>query len=73
MKEENRNCLILTQYREGDQYNDFIGKYYHFPSNKKKNYLAQFSNLPIEFLYYEPEKHGKGVFYGYGKITKKPF
>lgn len=70
---EKRNCLILTQYREGDQYNDFIGKFYHFPSNENKNYLKQFGDLPIEFIYYEPEKHGEGVFYGYGKIIKAPF
>lgn len=68
-----RNCLILTQYREGDEYNDFIGKFYHFPATEKKNYLKQFENLPIEFIYYEPDKKGKGEFYGYGKITKPPF
>jgi signal transduction histidine kinase len=69
----NRNCLILTQYRKGDEYNDFIGKFYHFPVNDRKNYLRQFENLPIEFVYYEPEKHGDGIYYGYGKISKKPF
>ena len=68
-----RNCLILTQYREGDEYNDFIGKYYHFPATEKKNYLNQFNSLPLEVVYYEPDKKGKGVFYGYGKITKPPF
>ena len=71
MKE--RNCLILTQYRNGDLYNDFIGKYYHFPATKSKNYLKQFKNFPIEFVYYEPEKKGKGEFYGYGKILTPPF
>jgi signal transduction histidine kinase len=70
---EKRNCLILTQYREGDQYNDFIGKFYHFPASDKKNYLKQFESLPIEFVYYEPDKKGKGEFYGYGKIIKPPF
>jgi signal transduction histidine kinase len=69
----NRNCLTLTQYKKGDEYNDFIGKFYHFPVNNKKNYLGQFDKLPIEFVYYEPEKQGDGVFYGYGKINKKPF
>ncbi|UTC89901.1 sensor histidine kinase [Treponema denticola] len=68
-----RNCLVLTQYREGDEYNDFIGKFYHFPSNNKKNYLSSFQNLPIEFIYYEPYKKGEGVFYGYGKIHKPSF
>ncbi|MDC8001137.1 sensor histidine kinase [Aequorivita todarodis] len=71
MKE--RNCLILTQYRDDSQYNDFIGKFYHFPATEKKNYLKQFENLPIEIIYYEPDKRGAGEFYGYGKIIKQPF
>ena len=70
---EERNCLILTQYRKDSDYNDFIGKYYHFPATDKKNYLNQFASLPIEVVYYEPDKKGDGVFYGYGKITKPPF
>lgn len=70
---KDRNCLILTQYRNDSIYNDFIGKLYHFPSNSNKNYLGEFTDLPIEFVYYEPEKHGEGVFYGYGKIVKPPF
>lgn len=70
---EEKNCLVLTQYRQGDQYNDFIGKFYHFPSNDAKNYLGQFEKLPIEFIYYEPTKQGEGVFYGYGRINKQPF
>src|SRR5665213_244468 len=70
---EERNCLILTQYRNNSDYNDFIGKYYHFPATSNKNYLNQFSSLPIEVVYYEPDKKGDGVFYGYGKITKPPF
>jgi len=68
-----RNCLTLTQYRKGDEYNDFIGRFYHFPVNNKKNYIHQFDNLPVEFIYYEPEKQGDGIFYGYGLINKKPF
>jgi signal transduction histidine kinase len=70
---ESKNCLILTQYRNDSDYNYFIGKYYHFPATDKKNYLSQFSSLPIEFVYYEPDKKGDGVFYGYGRITKPPF
>lgn len=70
---EERNCLILTQYRKDSDYNDFIGKYYHFPATDKKNYLNQFASLPLEVVYYEPDKKGDGVFYGYGKITKPPF
>jgi len=70
---EERNCLILTQYRNDSIYNNFIGKYYHFPATNNKNYLNQFNALPIEVVYYEPDKKGKGEFYGYGKITKPPF
>lgn len=70
---EERNCLILTQYSNESDYNDFIGKYYHFPATNNKNYLNQFNSLPIEVVYYEPDKKGAGVFYGYGKITKPPF
>ncbi|GAB3231164.1 sensor histidine kinase [Algoriphagus aestuariicola] len=69
----NRNCLILTQYREDGLYNDFIGKFYHFPATGDKNYLKQFQSLPIEIVYYEPEKRGKGEFYGYGQIKRPPF
>ena len=68
-----RKCLVLTQYRNGSEYNDFIGHYYHFPNNSTKNYSAFFKELPLEFIYYEPTKHGDGVFYGYGKIEKEPF
>lgn len=74
---EERNCLILTQYRNDSdsEYNDFIGKYYHFPASSRKNYLNEFSSLPIEVIYCEPENKGKGKgeFYGYGKILKPPF
>ncbi len=69
-----KNFLVLSQHREKSTYNDFIGKYYHFPGTKEKNYLNQFDNLPIEFIYYEPTKmNGKGEYFGYGRITKKPF
>jgi signal transduction histidine kinase len=71
---EERNCLILTEYRESNKYNNFVGKYYHFPALKGKlNQLNFFKKLPVEFVYTEPEKEGEGVFYGYGKITKPPF
>ncbi|MCK4764167.1 MAG: ATP-binding protein [Candidatus Aminicenantes bacterium] len=68
MKSE-KNYLVLSQYREGSEYNDFLGKYYHFP----KKYLNLLSTPNIEFVYYEPKKGGKGEYYGFGKITKKPF
>lgn len=71
-----RHCLILVQHRndKNSAYNDFVGKFYHFPGNKSKSYLNQFKDLPIEFVYYEPTKHGgKGEYFGYGKIHKHPF
>ena len=71
--EKRRNCLVLTQYRENDLYNNFIGKFYHFPGTNNKNYLKQFSSLPLEVLFYEPSKNGKGEFWGYGKIIEQPF
>lgn len=69
MKVEKRNCLVLVQHRTDSTYNDFIGKFYHFP----KSYLKQFENLPIEFIYYEPAKRGEGGYFGYGQIEKTPF
>lgn len=71
-----RNCIVLVQHRNDDKsaYNDFIGKFYHFPSNQSKSYLSQFEALPTEFVYYEPTKQGgKGVYFGCGRITHKPF
>lgn len=69
-----KNCLVLVQYRENSEYNDFLGKFYHFPANEQKSYLKQFEKLPVEFVYYEPTKNGgKGEYYGCGKITKRPF
>jgi len=62
--------LVLDQYRKASEYNDFIGKFYHFP----KKYLNFFSE-ESEFIYFEPKGSGKGegVYYGCGKIKKKPF
>lgn len=70
---EGRNCLILTQYRNDPdgEYNDFLGKYYHFPNIK--NYLNEFHDLPLEVVFLEPEKKGAGEFYAYGKVEKAPF
>lgn len=70
-----KNCLVLVQYRNEDKisntYNDFIGKFYHFPGNDSKSYLKQFEKLPAEFVYYEPAKNGgKGEYFGYGRIKK---
>ncbi|MCX6578754.1 MAG: sensor histidine kinase [Candidatus Aminicenantes bacterium] len=63
------NFLVLDQCREGSEYNDFVGKFYHFPGK----YLKLLSALVIEFVYYEPKRNGKGEYYGYGKIKKPPF
>ena len=69
MNSDNRNCLVLVQHRADSTYNDFIGKFYHFPSS----YLKQFGCLPVEFIYYEPKKKGDGGYFGYGRIEKPPF
>lgn len=69
MQDKNRNCLVLVQHRTDSIYNDFIGRFYHFP----KYYLKQFTKIPIEFIYYEPQKKGAGGYFGYGKIEKAPF
>jgi len=61
-----RNCFVILQNREDSRYNDFIGKFYHFP----KKYIKQLSQGNIEFVYYEPKKKGEGVYFGYGKISK---
>jgi signal transduction histidine kinase len=63
----------LTQKRVGSTYNEFIGKYYHFPGTDKKNYRSFFKSLPIEFVYYDPATPGGGEFFGYGKIKVEPF
>jgi len=67
--EAKSNFLVLDQYREGSEYNDFVGKFYHFPGK----YLKLLSTPVIEFVYYEPKGSGKGEYYGYGKIKKPPF
>jgi signal transduction histidine kinase len=61
-----RFCVVLLQNRKDTEYNDFVGKFYHFP----KKYLNLLSNPNVEFVYYEPEKKGEGVYFGYGKIVK---
>jgi hypothetical protein len=63
-----RNCLVLTQLRESSEYNDFVGRFYHFP----EKYDGQFNTLPIEFVYYEGTTHGDGVYFGYGRILSPP-
>lgn len=63
------NYLVLVQYRESSEYNDFIGKYYHFP----QKYLTYFPKEEMQFIYFEPAKKGKGEYFGYGRILKPPF
>ncbi|NCS81029.1 MAG: hypothetical protein GW788_04680 [Ignavibacteria bacterium] len=63
-----KTFLVLDQYRSSQEYNDFTGKLYHFP----KKYLNFFQVEEIEFVYYEPKRSGKGVYFGYGKIKKLP-
>jgi hypothetical protein len=63
-----RNSLVLTQLRQSSDYNDFLGRFYHFPDK----YAGQFKSLPIEFVYYEGPQNGEGVYYGYGKIVSPP-
>ena len=61
-----RNCFVLLQHRQDSEYNDFIGKFYHFP----QKYIKQLSKSNIEFVYYEPKKRGKDVYFGTGRIGK---
>ena len=63
----NRTCFVLVQHRSASEYNDFIGKFYHFPSK----YLNLLSLENIEFVYFEPTtKKGAGSYFGYGKLGK---
>lgn len=62
---QERNCFTLLQNRNDSGYNNFTGKYYHFPKKYYKQ-LSEFEN--IEFVYYEPPSSGKGEYFGYGKI-----
>lgn len=63
---EERNCYVLLQHREDSEYNDFVGKFYHFP----KKYFNQLSKSNIEFVYYEPANKGNGTYFGYGKVGR---
>src|ERR1700683_336238 len=63
-----RNSLVLAQPREGDEYGWFAGRFYRFPDK----YEAEFKSPPIEFVYCDVVEAGKGVYYGYGRITNIP-
>ena len=63
----NRFCIVLVQHRTSSEYNDFIGKYYHFPSKYRKLLLQD----NLEFIYFEPTtRKGTGSYFGYGKLGK---
>lgn len=64
-----KEYLILSQYRQESEYNDFLGKYYHFP----KKYLRLLSHPGDEFVYFEPKKRGKGEYFGFGRVGEKIF
>jgi hypothetical protein len=59
-----RNCLILSQYREGSDYQDKIGRTYHFP----RRYYSLLTLSDAQFVYYEPRQSGKGEYFGYGRV-----
>jgi len=64
---QERNCFVLIQNRNDSGYNNFTGKFYHFPQKYYKQ-LSEAKN--IEFVYYEPSSTGRGEYFGYGKIIK---
>jgi len=62
-----RNCVVLAQHRTESEYNDFVGRFYHFP----RKYLRLLSEENLEFGYYEPTKRGgSGVYFGYGRLGR---
>jgi hypothetical protein len=61
-----RTRLILSQYREGSDYQDRVGHQYHFP----RKYYSHLTLPDIEFIYYEPKRSGKGEYFGYGRVGK---
>src|SRR5262249_52717089 len=56
--------LVLNQYRKRSQYKDVPGELYHFPNR----YLKALSDLPSQFVYYEPREGGEQVYFGTGTI-----
>src|SRR5713101_10059178 len=63
---EERNYLVVAQYRQGSDYADEVGRHYHFP----RKYFNQLTLPAIEFIYFEPKKSGKGEYFGYGRIGR---
>ncbi|MGE4385254.1 MAG: ATP-binding protein [Endomicrobiaceae bacterium] len=64
--ELNKEYLVLLQSRKDSNYNDFVGKFYHFPK-KFYNLLSQDN---ISFIYYEPPSKGSGTYFGCGEIGR---
>jgi hypothetical protein len=63
---EQKTYLVLAQYREGSDYQDQIGRLYHFP----RKYFNQLALPDTDFIYFEPKKSGKGEYFGYGQVGK---
>jgi hypothetical protein len=61
---QQKNYLVLAQYREGSSYADQPGTRYHFP----RKYFNFMTLSDIEFIYYEPKKLGQGEYFGYGQV-----
>lgn len=58
---------ILDQHRKGSTWSgDVVGKRYHFP----RKYRKLLDQPGLRFIYNEPKKRGKWVFYGCGRIGK---
>src|SRR6185437_12871842 len=63
---DSQTHLVLAQYRHGSNYQDEVGKQYHFP----RKYFNQLTPPGSEFVYFEPKSKGEGVFFGCGQIGK---
>lgn len=62
---DQKNYLILAQYRSGSEYGDQIGRRYNFP----RKYFNQLTVPAAEFIYFEP-KSASGEYFGYGRIGR---
>ena len=62
---DQKNYLILAQYRSGSDYDDQVGHHYQFP----RKYFNQLAVSGAEFIYFEP-KSASGEYFGYGRIGK---
>lgn len=62
----NNKPIVLVQKRKDSHYNDFVGKFYHFPAK----YRNVFSGLPVTFVYFDPITGGTGTYFGSGKVIR---